>query len=111
MEQYPPKLTSRIAPIDSPLNNILCPGCTDKTVSSLGIPISNEGMNSIITCVSAIDTRNVEITSGFVIESNVGDVENIIIPTVFTCNPGIIPVIVPMIIPNIKVIKISNIIY
>ena len=58
-----------------------------------------------------LDTRNVEITSGFVIESNVGDVENIIIPTVFTCNPGIIPVIVPMIIPNIKVIKISNIIY
>ena len=33
--------------------------------------------------------------------SILSDIENIIIPTVFTCNPGVIPVIIPKSIPSV----------
>ena len=58
MDVYPPKLTSLITFFPSPLNSSLCPGCMLSSVSSVGTPISSEGMNSIIAWHIAIVTKN-----------------------------------------------------
>ena len=95
----PPTDTILITSFDLPCKTILCPGRIEVAVPSCGTPKSIDGTNSISACAIDIATIITHKNSGDKnVRRNVEDA-NSIAPAVFTCMPGIIPVMVPIDIP------------
>ena len=95
----PPTDTILITSFDLPCKTILCPGRIEVAVPSCGTPKSIDGTNSINACAIDIATIITHKNSGDKkVRRNVEDA-NSIAPAVFTCMPGIIPVMVPIDIP------------
>lgn len=90
-----------------PSFNNLCPGKTDKIVSSSGAPKKILGIKSRKVCAIDIDTINMTIIIGLNIPSNTADKDISIDPTKLICIPGVKPVRVPKAIPNNNAISSS----
>ena len=105
----PPIDTIRIASFDLPSKTILCPGRTVSAVPSSGTPKSIEGTNSKRACAMDIETIRTQRNSELTKDKSIVETANNIAPAVFTCIPGVIPVIVPITTPNKHAITNSNI--
>lgn len=102
-----PESVSQTASSPFPWRRSLCPGRTDRAVSSSGAPRKIEGIKSRKVWVIVIDTIKTTRASGETKDVKKAREETIATETKFIWIPGMRPVKMPAAIPITKQIKIS----